>query len=171
HLRQEWNLSQKTAPRQLFQSVPKIALAHACHGRVNSYDQSREPRPRGAPECRLGRFTAAYEVQLIPKRARGSGHDIFQRISRSSGKNIYGARRPSGSSDARFAAEVNSSSAPPSIKSKTTLGTRLRASPRRSSILTARGGMILRDLFIQSSILATAISGFDLGSSKPEPGI
>jgi hypothetical protein len=38
----------------------------------------------------------------------------------------------------------------------------LRAIPRRSSILTARGGTILLDLFIQSSILATAISEFDL---------
>src|SRR6266853_2626712 len=78
-------------------------------------------------------------------------------------------RKVNASNAARFAAKVNSSSAAPSIKSKTTLGTRLRANPRRSSILTARGGTILRDLFIQSSILATAISGFDLGTSKPKP--
>src|SRR6266852_8601779 len=67
-------------------------------------------------------------------------------------------RKVNASNAARFAAKVNSSSAAPSIKSKTTLGTRLRANPRRSSILTARGGTILRDRFIQSSILAIAIS-------------
>src|SRR5258708_34246268 len=73
-------------------------------------------------------------------------------------------RKVNASNAARFAARVNSSSAAPSIKSKTTLGTRLRARPRRFSIFTARERTILRDLFIQSSILATAT---DLSESAP----
>jgi hypothetical protein len=76
-------------------------------------------------------------------------------------------RKVNASNAARFAARVNSSSAAPSIKSKTTLGTRLRASPRRFSIFTARERTILRDLFIQSSILATAT---DLSESAPSRG-
>ena len=69
-IRQEPKFRQLLRPDQNARAVANISLANSECAGVNRDRQHGEPRFLSAFERRLGAFTSAHEIELIPTRAK-----------------------------------------------------------------------------------------------------